>query len=105
MPEVPRTLIVVGGGVIAVEYTCMFATLGVRGHPDRKASTPARIRRYRNGWKPSVTTCGTAGLRCASTKRWDSVEDCGNAVVAKLKSNKTITGDALLYAVGLVRQR
>src|SRR5215469_11398120 len=30
MPEIPRTLIVVGGGVIGVEYACMFATLGVR---------------------------------------------------------------------------
>src|SRR5580704_10750484 len=30
MPQVPRTLIVVGGGVIGVEYACMFATLGVR---------------------------------------------------------------------------
>ncbi len=28
MPTIPRTLIVVGGGVIGVEYTCMFATLG-----------------------------------------------------------------------------
>ena len=30
MPVIPRTLMVVGGGVIGVEYTCMFATLGVR---------------------------------------------------------------------------
>ncbi|MGH9608815.1 MAG: FAD-dependent oxidoreductase, partial [Bryobacteraceae bacterium] len=30
MPCIPRSLIVVGGGVIGVEYTCMFATLGVR---------------------------------------------------------------------------
>ena len=30
IPQIPRTLIVVGGGVIGVEYTCMFATLGVR---------------------------------------------------------------------------
>src|ERR1035438_9140978 len=30
MPTVPKTLIVVGGGVIGVEYACMFATLGVR---------------------------------------------------------------------------
>ncbi len=28
--DIPKTLIVVGGGVIGVEYTCMFATLGVR---------------------------------------------------------------------------
>ena len=30
MAELPKTLIVVGGGVIGVEYTCMFAALGVR---------------------------------------------------------------------------
>ena len=30
MPQIPRTLIVVGGGIIGVEYACMFATLGVR---------------------------------------------------------------------------
>ena len=30
MPDIPKTMIVVGGGVIGVEYTCMFATLGSR---------------------------------------------------------------------------
>src|ERR1700733_8574657 len=30
MQEIPKTLIVVGGGVIGVEYTCMFCILGVR---------------------------------------------------------------------------
>src|SRR5690348_2487328 len=30
MADVPKTMIVVGGGVIGVEYACMFATLGVR---------------------------------------------------------------------------
>jgi NAD(P) transhydrogenase len=30
MPEIPKSMIVVGGGVIGVEYTCMFAALGVR---------------------------------------------------------------------------
>ena len=30
IPEIPKTMIVVGGGVIGVEYTCMFATLGTR---------------------------------------------------------------------------
>src|SRR5260370_40421245 len=30
MSHIPKTLIVVGGGVIGVEYACMFATLGVR---------------------------------------------------------------------------
>ena len=30
LAELPKTLIVVGGGVIGVEYTCMLAALGVR---------------------------------------------------------------------------
>ena len=28
--NLPKTMIIVGGGVIGVEYTCMFAALGVR---------------------------------------------------------------------------
>src|SRR5579871_5699482 len=30
LPSLPKTMIVVGGGVIGVEYTCMFSALGVR---------------------------------------------------------------------------
>src|SRR4051794_7107979 len=30
LPTLPHSLIVVGGGVVGVEYTCMFAVLGVR---------------------------------------------------------------------------
>ena len=30
LPALPRSMIVVGGGVIGVEYACMFAILGVR---------------------------------------------------------------------------
>src|SRR5580658_6856507 len=30
LPSLPKSLIVVGGGVIGVEYTCMFSALGVR---------------------------------------------------------------------------
>ena len=30
MPEISKTFIVVGGGVIGVEYACMFAILGSR---------------------------------------------------------------------------
>ncbi len=30
LKNLPKTMIVVGGGVIGVEYTCMFSALGVR---------------------------------------------------------------------------
>ena len=61
----PKTLIVVGGGVIGVEYTCMFATLGVRVIADRKAAAPARVRRRRKSSRRSATTCATAASPCA----------------------------------------
>ena len=48
MTEIPKTLIVVGGGVIGVEYTCMFATLGRARDPGGKAAAAAGIRRCGN---------------------------------------------------------
>ena len=49
MPTVPKTLIVVGGGVIGVEYACMFATLGVRVIIVEKRPRLAGICRRGNG--------------------------------------------------------
>ena len=43
LKNLPKTLIVVGGGVIGVEYTCMFSRPGRPRHPDRAPSPPARI--------------------------------------------------------------
>ena len=48
LPALPRSLIVVGGGVIGVEYACMFAMLGVRVTHHRKARPAARVRRPRD---------------------------------------------------------
>ena len=49
MQEIPKTLIVVGGGVIGMEYVCMFATLGVRVILVEKRARLAGICRRRNG--------------------------------------------------------
>jgi NAD(P) transhydrogenase len=99
MPEVPRTLIVVGGGVIGVEYTCMFATLGVRVILIEKRP---RLLEFADSEMVEALSYHLRDSRVTMrlNEEVDSVEDCGHSVVAKLKSNKTITGDALLYAVG-----
>ena len=103
MPEVPRTLIVVGGGVIGVEYTCMFATLGVRVILIEKRP---RLLEFADTEMVEALSYHLRDSRVTMrlNEEVDSVEDCGHSVVAKLKSNKTITGDALLYAVGPFRQ-
>jgi NAD(P) transhydrogenase len=100
LPELPRSLIVVGGGVVGVEYTCMFAVLGVRvtliEKRDRLLEFADReiIEALSYHLRDSRVT-----LRMGEEVQ--SVEELpGDTVVANLESNKRVSGDALLYAIG-----
>ena len=100
MPEIPKTLIVVGGGVIGVEYTCMFATLGVRVILMEKRP---RLLEFADAEMVEALSYHLRDSRVTMrlNEEVDSVEEtAGGAVVANLKSKKKISGDALLYAVG-----
>jgi len=100
MESIPKTLIVVGGGVIGVEYTCMFATLGVR------VILVERRPRLLEFADAEIVEALSYHLRdhrvtLRLNEAVSSVEGTpdGN-VVAILESNKKLSGDALLYAVG-----
>ncbi len=100
LPELPRSLIVVGGGVVGVEYSCMFAVLGVRvtliEKRDRLLEFADReiIEALSYHLRDSRVT-----LRMGEEVQ--SVEELpGGTVVANLESNKRVSGDALLYAIG-----
>jgi NAD(P) transhydrogenase len=100
MPQIPRTLIVVGGGVIGVEYACMFATLGVRVIIVEKRP---RLLEFADTEMVEALTYHMRDRR--STLRLneevESVEELPDGkVAANLVSKKRINGDALLYAVG-----
>jgi NAD(P) transhydrogenase len=99
MPEIPRTLIVVGGGVIGVEYTCMFATLGVRVILIEKRP---RLLEFADAEIVEALSYHLRDSRVTMrlTEEVESVEEVGAGVVANLMSKKKISGDALLYAVG-----
>jgi len=100
LAEMPKSLIVVGGGVIGVEYASMFAALDVRvvlieKQPRLLGFADAEI----------VEALGYHLRDNRVTLRLNeevaSVEEQADGdVVATLKSNKKISGDALLYAVG-----
>jgi NAD(P) transhydrogenase len=100
MPEIPKTFIVVGGGVIGVEYACMFAILGSRvilvekrprllefADNEIVEALSYHLRDHRVTMRLNEEVAGVEAV-------------AGNGVVANLKSNKRISGDALLYAVG-----
>jgi len=100
MPDIPKILIVVGGGVIGVEYTCMFAALGVRVILVEKRP---RLLEFADAEMIEALSYHLRDHRVTMrlNEEVESVEEtpaCG--VVANLMSKKKISGDALLYAVG-----
>ncbi len=99
MPTVPRTLIVVGGGVIGVEYTCMFSTLGVRVTLIEKRP---RLLEFADSEIVEALSYHLRDHRVTMrlNEEVQSVEETPTGVVAHLESNKRVPGDALLYAVG-----
>jgi NAD(P) transhydrogenase len=99
MTEMPKTLIVVGGGVIGVEYTCMFATLGVRVILVEKRP---RLLEFADSEMVEALSYHLRDSRVTMrlNEEVESVEEASGGVVANLQSRKKISGDALLYAVG-----
>jgi len=100
MPDVPKTLIVVGGGVIGVEYACMFAILGVRVILVERRP---RLLEFADSEMVEALSYHLRDHRVTMRLNEEvaSVEESPTGgVIANLKSNKKIAGDMLLYAVG-----
>jgi NAD(P) transhydrogenase len=98
--EFPRTLIVVGGGVIGLEYASMAAALGsevtvvearetLLEHVDHEITEALMYHLRRNG----VT------FRMGESVTNITADACGTAT-AHLESGKTLVADALLWAIG-----
>lgn len=100
LKTLPKTMIIVGGGVIGVEYTCMFAALGVR------CTLIERRPRLLEFADQEIVESLSYHLRDSrvtmrlneEVESVESMED--GTVVANLESKKKLTGDTLLYAVG-----
>ena len=100
--RIPRSMIVLGGGVIGCEYACMFASLGVRvtvvnersrlvSHLDPDASDALR---HSMTARLGVTVYGNAEVR--------SVEVDGRRVAVTLGDGTMIAADLLLVATGRI---
>src|SRR5271166_6287332 len=100
LQKLPKTLIVVGGGVIGVEYTCMFATLGVRVTLVEKRP---KLLEFADQEIVEALSYHLRDTRVTMrlNEEVQSVEEMPDGcVVANLESKKKISGDTLLYAVG-----
>src|SRR5208282_2846463 len=100
MPQIPKSLIIVGGGVIGTEYCCMYAVLGVRVTLVEKRS---RLLDFADGEMVEALCYHLRDQRVTLrlNEGVSSVEETlDGKVVACLDSKKKLVGDALLYAVG-----
>src|SRR5450631_1525715 len=100
IPTLPRTLIVVGGGVIGVEYACMFAILGVRVTLIEKRN---KLLEFADQEIVEALSYHLRDSRVTMrlNEAVESVEETPEGgVVAYLESKKKVTGEGLLYAVG-----
>jgi NAD(P) transhydrogenase len=105
LERLPKTMIVVGGGVIGTEYACMMATLGVKvtlvegrrdvlGFLDREITEAFQYHMRRLG------TTLRLGEKVAKIEHVAPAGASGPIVQATLESGKTLQAQTLLYSIG-----
>src|SRR3989440_6254979 len=99
MTVLPRSMVIVGGGVIGVEYACMMSAVGVKvtlieGRPrlfefvDDELAESLQFRMR------------DMGMRLRMGEQVSEIALVDNCVEATLASNKKVRGDVLLYSIG-----
>jgi NAD(P) transhydrogenase len=106
LEHLPKSIIIVGGGVIGVEYACMLGALGVRvtlvegkhellDFLDREISEALQYQMRQSG----ITL--RLGEKVAKIEEIDAPTNHGSKLVqAKLESGKLLNAHCLMYAVG-----
>jgi len=100
LPLIPRELIVVGGGVIGLEYAAMMTALGTRVVLIDQRPTLLDFADH----EIIESLCHHLREEGVTFRLGEQVTSVttenGERVIAHLESGKTVKGDALLYAVG-----
>ncbi|HUO08734.1 MAG TPA: Si-specific NAD(P)(+) transhydrogenase [Phycisphaerae bacterium] len=102
----PKSMIVVGGGVIGVEYACMLGALGVRvtlveGKPELFDFLDREIVEALQYQMRQANITLRFGEKVAKIQEIESPTNHGQMLVqAKLESGKLLNAQCLLYAVG-----
>ena len=97
--DLPRNMIIVGGGVIGTEYACMLAAVGV--HVTLVESRPRLLEFVDDEIAESLQfRMRDMGIRLRLGESVSKIELVDDHVEATLASNKTLRADTLMYAVG-----
>src|SRR5215510_4445394 len=101
LSDLPREVIVIGGGIIGLEYTSMFAALEIKvtlieQRPQILEFVDREIVDLLSYHLRALEVVFRLGEKVVTVE----VEENRNRVTARLESGKSVHGDALLYAVG-----
>ena len=101
LSDLPREIIIVGGGIIGLEYASMFAALDnrvtvVEQHPQILEFVDREIVEALSYRLRDLEVVFRLGEKVVAVE----IEAGRNRVVAKFESGKAVHGDALLYSVG-----
>lgn len=100
MRRLPKSMAVVGGGVIGSEYACLFEALGVETHLIHPKARPLDALLDAEIGDMFMKKIEANGIKLHMN---DNVESCvldGGKVRTKLKSGKELVTDTMLYALG-----
>jgi NAD(P) transhydrogenase len=99
LDELPKSLIVVGGGVIGVEYACMMQTVGVK---TTLIERRPRILEFLDDELAEALQyhMRSSGLRFKLGESVAEIKVEGESVTALLGSGKRLTTECLLYVIG-----
>lgn len=103
--RLPKSIIVVGGGVIGVEYACILATLGVRvilveGRPAVLGFLDDEITEAFQYHMRQTDVTLRLGEKVKEIHKLPPERANGARVEATLESGKTLQAEALLYCIG-----
>src|SRR6478752_6034698 len=99
LPELPRRIVVQGGGYIAVEFACIFAGLG------SKVTLVYRGENILRGFDDDVrehlrNEMRSRGITVVTGRTVTKVEQTGSHFSAHLSDNSTIIADNVMFAIG-----
>lgn len=100
MRDVPKSMAVVGGGVIGSEYACLFRELGIEVtliHGQPRALNSMLDGEIADAFMARIAD---RGMHLCMNDSVESVKAEGGNVVSKLKSGKELTTETMLWAIG-----
>jgi NAD(P) transhydrogenase len=101
VPDIPHEIIIVGGGIIGLEYASMCAALDIRvtvieQHPQILDFVDREIIEALSYHLRELEVAFRLGEKVVAVES----DENRNRVIASLESGKTVHGEALLYSVG-----